>query len=46
MTARRITLKERRELRRAKPPRTREVPHPFLVPAISHTVKPARKETR
>jgi hypothetical protein len=33
VSARRISLKERRELKkRSKRPRTRDVPHPFLLP--------------
>lgn len=34
--ARRLTLKERRELKRlSKKPRTQPVPHPFLLPYVS-----------
>jgi hypothetical protein len=44
VTARRVSLKERREQRRAKRPRTRDVPHPFLLPVISMAVKPGRKD--
>ena len=33
MTARRVSLKEKREVKQlAKKPRTRPVPHPFLLP--------------
>jgi hypothetical protein len=41
-----VSLKDRREQRRAKRPRTRDVPHPFLVPVISVSMKPARKDPR
>jgi hypothetical protein len=41
-----VSLKERRAVRRAKPPRTRDVPHPFLLPVISVSMKPERKDLR
>jgi len=46
LSARRPTLKERREKRRAKRPRTLDVPHPFLLPVISVDTKPGRKDPR
>lgn len=40
MTRRRRSLGERREATRlAKRPRTREVPHPFLLPNLHHQEK-------
>jgi hypothetical protein len=40
VTARRASLKERRERKQlAKKPRTRDVPHPFLLPYVRHQEK-------
>ena len=40
MTARRVSLKERRELKKlSKRPRTQDVPHPFLLPYVDHEQK-------
>jgi hypothetical protein len=40
VSARRLSLKERREIEKlSKKPRTRPVPHPFLLPDVGVTVK-------
>jgi len=40
VTARRISLKEKRELKKlSKKPRTQDVPHPFLLPNLHHEQK-------
>lgn len=40
MSARRISLKERRELKKlSKKPRTQDVPHPFLLPYVHHEAR-------
>jgi hypothetical protein len=40
VSGRRISLKEKRELRKlSKEPRTRDVPHPFLLPDVRHEQK-------
>ena len=40
MSARRISLKEKRELKKlSKKPRTKDVPHPFLLPDLHHEAK-------
>ena len=40
MSARRISLKERREVKQlSKKPRTQPVPHPFLLPNVGHEHK-------
>jgi hypothetical protein len=40
VTHRRLTLAERRALKQlSKRPRTREVPHPFLLPNLRHEQK-------
>jgi hypothetical protein len=40
VTARRTTLQERREVKQlSRKPRTRDVPHPFLLPNVGHEQK-------